>query len=168
MKKMERRALLCLILAGALIIGLGVFVVRLAIDGDQWATFYANTHVYTDGKLAVGAVYDRYGVLLLQNDSEGSHYNEDASIRKATLHVVGDEAQNISTAANYAFRKHIIGYNMLTGTSGFLFGKGRDVELTIDAEASKVAYEAMGLNKPNKKAYNTAIQYLETRYKIAS
>lgn len=154
MKKMERRALLCLILAGALIIGLGVFVVRLAIDGDQWATFYANTHVYTDGKLAVGAVYDRNGVLLLQNDSEGSHYNEDASIRKATLHVVGDEAQNISTAANYAFRKHIIGYNMLTGTSGFLFGKGRDVELTIDAEASKVAYEAMGNRKGFVGVYN--------------
>ena len=62
MKKMEGRAVLCLILAAALMIGLVFFIVRLAADGDQWASFYANQHVYYEGKLAVGSVYDRNGV----------------------------------------------------------------------------------------------------------
>lgn len=51
---------------------------------------------------------------------------------------------NVSTAVNYAFRSEIIGYNILTGTNGFLFADNRELNLTIDAEASKTAYEAMG------------------------
>ena len=39
MKKWKGRAVLCLILAAALMIGAGVFIVRLAADGDQWASF---------------------------------------------------------------------------------------------------------------------------------
>lgn len=144
MKKMEGRALLCLVLAAALVIGLIVFGVKFVKDGDQWASFYANSHVYSNGKLAVGTVYDRNGVLLLKNDSEGSHYNEDSGIRKATMQVVGDDAMNVSTAVNYAFRSEIIGYNILTGTNGFLFADNRELNLTIDAEVSKTAYEAMG------------------------
>ena len=143
MKKMESRALLCLIMAAALIAGLGVFIVKLVINGGTWASFYANTHVYSEGRLAVGAVYDRNGELLLKNDSEGQHYNEDYGIRRATLHVVGDKGQNISTGANYAFRSRIVGYNIVTGTKGTLLGSGRDVKLTIDAQASKTAYNAL-------------------------
>lgn len=154
MKKMENRALLCLLLAAALVIGLIVFVGKLVVNGDDWASFYANSHVYTEGKLAVGAVYDRNGVLLLENTQEGAKYNQDGSIRKATVHVVGDEGQNISTAATYAFRSDIIGYNLITGTKGTIFGQGRDLKLTIDAEASKAAYEAMGGRNGFAAAYN--------------
>ncbi len=144
MKKMEGRAVLCLLLAAVLIIGLIIFGVRFVKDGDKWASFYANAHVYSQGRLAVGSVYDRNGTLLLKNDKDGAHYNEDESIRKATMQVVGDQGMNVSTAVNYAFRSHIIGYNILTGTNGFLFADNREVKLTIDADISKTAYEAMG------------------------
>ena len=144
MKKMEGRAVLCLILAAALVIGLIVFGVKFVKDGDDWASFYANAHVYSGGRLAVGSVYDRNGVALLTNDGDGPHYNEDENIRKATMQVVGDYGMNVSTAVNYAFRSEIIGYNILTGTNGFLFADNRELNLTIDAEASKTAYEAMG------------------------
>lgn len=144
MKKMEGRAIICLVLAAALVAGLVIFICKLAVNGGTWASFYANSHVYSEGRLAVGAIYDRNGLLLLQNDGEGSHYNDDEAIRRATLHVVGDKRQNISTAANYAFRSKIIGYNIVTGTKGILFGSGRDIKLTIDAEASKAAYQALG------------------------
>lgn len=143
MKKMEGRAIICLALAAVLVVGLVVFICKIAVNGGTWASFYANSHVYSEGRLAVGAIYDRNGVLLLQNDAEGSHYNDDESIRRATLHVVGDEKQNISTAANYAFRSKIIGYNIVTGTKGILFGSGRDIKLTVDAQVSKTAYEAL-------------------------
>lgn len=144
MKKMEGRAMLCLLLSTALVIGLIVFGVRFVRDGDEWASFYANAHVYSGGKLAVGTVYDRNGEILLKNDSEGPHYNDDDAIRKATMQVVGDPDMNVSTGVNYAFRKEIIGYNILTGSNGFLFADNREVKLTIDAEISKIAYEALG------------------------
>lgn len=123
MKKMEGRAILCLILAAALIIGLVVFIARLAVDGGQWASFYANQHVYYEGKLAVGSVYDRNGVALLENDGEGPHYNSDSGIRRGTAHVVGDENMNVSTAVNYVFKSQIIGYNFITGTNGLSAGR---------------------------------------------
>ena len=144
MKKMEGRAMLCLLLSAALVIGLIVFGVRFVRDGDEWASFYANAHVYSGGKLAVGTVYDRNGEILLKNDSEGPHYNEDSGVRKATMQVVGDPDMNVSTGVNYAFRKEIIGYNILAGSNGFLFADNREVNLTIDARVSKAAYEALG------------------------
>ena len=39
MKKLEGRAILCLILAAFLVLGSCVFVVRLALEGGQWASF---------------------------------------------------------------------------------------------------------------------------------
>lgn len=144
MKKMEGRAMLCLLLSAVLVIGTVIFGVRFVRDGDEWASFYANAHVYSGGKLAVGTVYDRNGEILLKNDSEGPHYNDDSVVRKATMQVVGDPDMNVSTGVNYAFRKEIIGYNILTGSNGFLFADNREVNLTIDAEVSGVAYEALG------------------------
>ena len=59
MKKLEGRALLCLALVAALVAGLLLFVVKLEINGSTWASFYGNSHIYKNGKLAVGSVYDR-------------------------------------------------------------------------------------------------------------
>lgn len=143
MKKLEGRALMCIALAAVLIIGLCVFIAKLAIHGDDWASFYANAHVYSQGRLAVGTVYDRNGNVLLENDEEGPHYNEDEGIRRGTFHVVGDKDMNISTAVNYAFRSDIIGYNFITGTSGSVFLDNRTLNLTIDGDVSKTAYEAL-------------------------
>ena len=144
MKKMEGRAIICILLVLVLIAGMGFFSYRIVRYGSDWASFYANSHVYSEGQLAVGAVYDRNDLLLLQNTEEGPVYNDDWGIRNSTLHVVGDPGQNISTAATYAFRSDIIGYNLITGTHGSIFGKGRDLRLTIDAGVSEVAYEALG------------------------
>lgn len=143
MKKLEGRALMCIALAAVLIIGLCVFIAKLAIHGDDWASFYANAHVYSQGRLAVGTVYDRNGNVLLENDEEGPHYNEYEGIRRGTFHVVGDKNMNISTAVNYAFRSDIIGYNFITGTNGSVFLDNRTLNLTIDGDVSKTAYEAL-------------------------
>lgn len=143
MKKLEGRAILCLTMAAVLVIGLGVFLFRLETNGSQWASFYANKHIYTNGQLAVGAVYDRDGTLLLKNTEDGSQYSEDPEIRKATLHVVGDKGYNIVTAANNAFRGRMVGYNFVTGTNPILDGSSRKVKLTIDADANVEAYRVL-------------------------
>lgn len=52
MKKLEKRAFLCLLMAAVLLVGLVFFVVRLELNGAKWSAFYANRHVYTNGRCA--------------------------------------------------------------------------------------------------------------------
>ena len=146
MKKLERRAILCMLMAAFLVLGVLVFAGRLGMEGGQWASYYANRHVFREGVLSVGSVYDRNGVLLLENDEEGQHYNEDRELRIANLHVTGDKASNIVNGANVAFRSKMIGYNFFTGTTGTLLdklGNGRKATLTVDAELNRTAYRAL-------------------------
>lgn len=46
MKKIEKRALLCLLLAAALLLGSGLFVFRFVKNGGRWVSFAANRHLY--------------------------------------------------------------------------------------------------------------------------
>lgn len=140
MRRMERRALLSLLLAAILFIGLSIFVYRFVVNGSKWATFYGNQNLYSGSGLTSGAVYDRNGILLVENTPDGPIYNEDYYIRKGTIHAVGDSKGNVSTAALTAYRDKLIGYNLITGTYK-LKGGNQDLELTLDAEACSVAYQ---------------------------
>ena len=65
MKKIEKRALLCLLLAAALLLGSGLFVFRFVKNGGRWVSFAANRHLYNrQGQLSVGRVLDRDGDVL--------------------------------------------------------------------------------------------------------
>ena len=153
MKRLERRALICLTLAAVLLIGIGVFVYRFVADGHDWATFYANQSIYSEGRLNVGRVLDVNGTVLCDNTKEDNRYNEDSEIRKATVHAVGDMDGNISTGALSAYADKIVGYNVLTGTYS-MTGKGTDINLTIDADVCKAAYEALAGRKGTVGVYN--------------
>lgn len=142
MRKLEKRAVICLALAGVLMLGCLGFVVKIIFNGNEWATFYANDHIYSEGRLAVGAIYDRNGVKLAKNTKDGIEYNSEEYIRTATLHTVGDIYGNISTSALSCFKDKIVGYNFLTGTYSPT-GKGNEIDLTIDAKVCQTAYEAL-------------------------
>ncbi len=143
MKKLEKRAFLCLLMAAVLLAGLVFFVVRLELNGAKWSAFYANQHVYTNGVLRVGSVSDRNGRLLLQNDADGMHYSDDSEVRRATYHVIGDRGGNVATAANTAFRSRLIGYDPVFGTTGVFQNTGKDLLLTIDTDLNVAAYRAL-------------------------
>ena len=51
MKKLEGRSLICLLLIIAMMAGLIFFVVRLEMKGPEWAGFYANRHIFSNGVL---------------------------------------------------------------------------------------------------------------------
>ena len=53
MKKIERRAFICLALALLLAAGLGFFLVKYFLDGGSWASSAFNRHLYnSSGQLA--------------------------------------------------------------------------------------------------------------------
>jgi len=154
MKKMKKRARLCIALALVLLLGLGYYVYELARDGGDWAAYPGNGDVYTNGYLGKGAIYDRNETLLMENTDTGvPYYNENYSIRTATLHAVGDAVGNISTGANRVFADKLVGYSFLTGTHS-ITGNGRHLILTIDADTCAAANAALAGRNGTVGVYN--------------
>ncbi len=142
MKKITRRTVICLILSLLLIIGTFVFIYRFFTMGSSWASFPSNTHIYTNGQISSGAVFDNDGTLLAQY-TDHWNYSDNASIRQGTVHAVGDPGAQIGTGALSAFAGKLTGYNIVTGT-GVGETSGRNLYLTIDADLCATAYDALG------------------------
>ena len=155
MKKIEKRALLCLLLAAALLLGSGLFVFRFVKNGGRWVSFAANRHLYNrQGQLSVGQVLDRDGDVLSWTEEDGARrWYDNSTVRKATLHAVGDAQGNIGTGALVAFADQLSGYNLLTGAYSPL-GAGNDLYLTLDARYNYIAYEALAGRKGAVGVYN--------------
>ncbi len=153
MRKLERRAVICLLLSVFLLLGLAVFCFRFVTEGDEWASFPANKHLFADGNLGCGSIYDADGELLLRNTADGAVYAEDSGIRRATLHVVGDAAGNIATGAETKFAGKLTGYNFINGTYS-RGGDGRRLYLTVDADVCETAYNALDGRKGCVGVYN--------------
>ena len=116
MRKIERRAMLCLLLAAALTLGLAVFCFRFFLSGGRWVSFAANRHLYnSQGELAVGRVLDRDGDVLSWVEDGRRTYYANPTVREATLHAVGDAQGKIGTGALVAFADKLSGYNWITG-----------------------------------------------------
>lgn len=143
MIKIEKRAFLCILVSVALFLGMAFYIFKLAKDGDDWATFYANQHIYTEGDLNVGSVFDRDGNLLVENTKKGPVYNDDYYTRVANVHAVGDCSGNVATGAQYAFRSDLVGYNFITGTYS-ISSSGRSIYMTVDSKINRVAVDALG------------------------
>lgn len=153
MKKIEQRAILCCVLALVLALGLGVFLVRYLVRGGSWVSSPFNRHLYnTSGQLAVGTVLDRDGDVLSGVENGQRTYYDNATVRKATLHAVGDLQGNIGTGALNAFADKLTGYNLLNGAFGA--AQGGELYLTIDARYNYEAYEALNGHAGTVAVYN--------------
>ena len=150
MKKVTTRSFAALLLAGLIVLGMGIYLFRLIRDGGKWASFYANDSVYHDGAIDRGTVTDRDGVLLAFSGSEAFGYAESEAVRRACLHVTGDMDGRIGTGALTAFRSTLVGYSLVSGTTG----KGGTVELTVDADLNVTAQEALRGYKGAVLVYN--------------
>ena len=114
MKQVRQRTALIILLIALLAAGMALFCIFYFVHGADWASFSANAHAYTDGTLTSGEILDRKGVTLY--DPATGEYADSRSLRRATLHAVGDPQNNISTGAKTAFRSRLVGFNPLTGT----------------------------------------------------
>lgn len=154
MKKIERRTLVCLVLALCLAAGMCVFIGKYLLYGGSWASSAFNRHLYnTDGQLASGTVLDRDGDVLSTVTEDGKRtYYDNVDVRKATLHAVGDLQGNIGTGALNAFSDQLTGYSLLNGAFGA--DAGSNLYLTIDARYNYEAYQALGGHAGTVAVYN--------------
>lgn len=142
MKRIEKRAVVCAILALVLALGMGLFLLRYFTDGGSWVSSAFNRHLYNNaGQLASGSILDRDGdVLTTVKDGKRTYY-DNPTVRKGTLHAVGDLQGNIGTGALNAFADRLTGYNLINGAFGA--ERGNQMYLTIDARYNYEAYQAL-------------------------
>ncbi len=131
MKKVKRRAASALLIAALLVVGLAVYLVRLADDGGAWASYF-------NGGTPGGTILDRNGVVLYTSDDSGFSFAEDWSTRVACYHLIGDTAGNIRTGALRQFRDKLAGYSFIEGATS-----GQTISLTVDSALNVAAYSAL-------------------------
>ena len=153
MKKIENRAIVCLLLALALAAGMLFFLFRFLTQGGGWASSAFNRHLYnTQGQLTAGTVLDRDGdVLSSVQDGKRTYYDSE-TVRKATLHAVGDLQGNIGTGALNAFADRLTGWNLVNGAFGA--DRGGELTLTLDARYNYEAYQALNGHAGTVAVYN--------------
>jgi len=142
MNKVNTRALSVLILVGIALLGIGIYIVRYIISGDDWASAPFNATVFKRGVLVVGTITDRNGVILADVEDGNRTFAANTDVRRATLHVVGDKDGNIGTGALTAFAPELMGFDLITGSYSTT-GSGRQVALTIDSYLNTVALRAL-------------------------
>ncbi len=152
MNRVASRSTIALLLAVVLLGGMCVFLVEFVTRADDWATFQGNPHVYNGVNIGCGVISDRSGAVLLDS-TEKRTYAQDASVRKSTIHWLGDRYGYISAPAVTAYASEMAGFGLLGGLYDYGGSSGR-AELTISAEVQKTALEAMGKKKGVVAVYN--------------
>jgi len=156
MRRITNRAFALLAVILGFLAGAGILAGGFAVNGARWATNRANRHIYTAGAIArAGSVLDRNGVVLAQTKDGKRDMPGGATLRRATLHAVGDPQGFVSTGAHAAFRGALTGYNRISGLYGLVrYGRGSDVKLTIDANLCRAAWQALNGRKGTVGIYN--------------
>lgn len=156
MNKTTRRAFAVAPLI-ALFLAASIFLMYLfAANGAAWSSHKANSHIFSSGQLTnAGSVYDSFGVTLAYSSNGNRVYNSNSSIRRSTLHAVGDMAGVISTGAQHAYKKHLTGYSFVNGIFSLKkYGTGNDVYLSLCADACSVALSSLNGFNGAVGAYN--------------
>lgn len=156
MKTLSHRAWVLYAFAIAFICGLCVLFYTFCTNADGWAMKKANRHIYSSGTLTTaGSITDESGAVLAQTVNGERTYNSDKAIRTSTLHIVGDSQGYIATGVQTSYKDTLTGYNLVDGIYSLKkYGKGSDIQLTINAELCKTAYNALGDNKGTVGVYN--------------
>lgn len=142
MKNLERRGIICLLLAACLFVGICIYLYRFITRAGDWVTYPYNSHIYNNGQVASGNIFDAGGNLLIGTKNGKIKWNRSETVRKATAHAVGDLQGNVVTGAETAFRDKLLGYNLITGTYS-MNGKGKNITLAINKNISATAYKAL-------------------------
>ena len=152
MNRVAKRSTIALVLAVILLGGMCLFLVEYVMNAEDWVVHEGNPHVYTGVNIGCGTITDRSGQVLM-SATDKRIYADDAAVRKATIHWLGDRYGYISAPAVTAHASDMAGFDLMNGLYGYS-GIGEGAELTISAELQKIALEAMGDKKGTVAVYN--------------
>lgn len=152
MNRIARRSSITILLVAVLIAGFAFFVTEFVLEADQWVISPGSPHVYNAGNIGTGTVVTQDGALLL--DMNGTHsYSSSETLRKATLHWLGDRDGYISAPILSNYSAQIAGYDMISGLYTYADEAGV-AQLTLNSKVQKAALEALGGYSGTVAVYN--------------
>lgn len=144
MNRIAKRAKYLSIVIAVFLVCSFIFLNDYRSAAHIWVVHPSNENIYNEGELTVaGTVHSSDGVQLLHSDSEGLAYSDDYFTRLSTLHVIGDKDNNITSGVLASKRDKLIGYDLLNGLFNASSSEN-NIDLTISAELSSLAYQALG------------------------
>ena len=123
---MKNRGKILYVLAALLLLGFGFFLWEYVNYAEAWATYPGAPHIF-----GIATVTDRTGKTLT--------HTQDALLRQATIHWLGDKQGNIRAPAAEIQRP----YDFLNGLYSY-GGFHPKIRLTLQAELQKAALSALG------------------------
>ena len=152
MNRVASRAAIAVLLALLLVAGMGFFVAEYVTNAKDWVMFSGSPHVYSGGNIGCGSVVDINGNLLLDMEN-GRNYASSESLRKATVHWLGDRSGSVSAPALPAYAAALAGYDLVNGV--YAYGDASGVaKMTLSSQVQTAALEAMGDKKGTVAVYN--------------
>ena len=142
MKKVQRRALSVMLIILCLMGGVGYFTFRFFTEGEKWVNFTANRHVYNNGVIIDGAIYDNAGNALLDTVDGKRKYSDDEDVRCATMHIIGDKKSNVATSIQKVYADRLVGFNIITGMFSTTVS-GNKIFTTLDSDVCAEAYRQL-------------------------
>ena len=132
MKKITNRAVSVLLLAVLIILGMLLYVIRYADEGEDWAMAYSRANAGSSG-----AILDRNGLVLASFNATENAFSPDEATRIANYHITGDYWGRSSTGLLTRYDAMLKGYSPLTGVT---VPKDTVLRLNVDAELNNKAY----------------------------
>lgn len=152
MNRIAGRTAITVLLALLLVAGFTFFVAEYVMEAGTWVISSGSPHVYNAGNIGTGTVVDREGALLLDMSDDWT-YASTESVRKSTLHWLGDRDGYISAPALANYSAELAGYDTVGGL--YTYGDTSGVAaLTLSASVQKAALAAMGDYKGTVAVYN--------------
>ncbi len=152
MGKNEKRSNIILLLCASLLLGVLIFCFEFCIKASDWVSFPGSPHIYTAGNISRGIITDREGDMLL-SIGEARTYADDALLRKATVHYLGDRTGRVSAAALSNYACEIASYDIVNGVYAYS-RTGATVRLTLFSKLQKAALNALGEKNGTVAIYN--------------
>lgn len=154
MNRIAGRAWALFLMVAMLLGGTGFFLYEYYTQSSGWVMHTGSPHVYEeDGRtVALGTVVDRDGNFLLDLADKRT-YSEDAAVRKATVHWLGDRQGNIYAPFLRNYAKQMTGFDRVNGVYNY-GGIGGQTTLTLSASVQAAALKALGERKGTVAVYN--------------
>ncbi len=156
MNSTYRRAWILLIFIIAFLAGTVLLMADFFLNADKWVSHTANSHIHTNSQVEnAGSIYDSRGRVLVESQNGKRVYAAERSVRRATLHVLGDPLGYIATGVQNVYKSELTGYNFVNGLYTLKReGKGNSLYLTLDSGVCAAAYDALNGRKGCVSVYN--------------
>lgn len=153
MNKIAKRAWFTMVLAGVLIVGMIGVIARYFTQADTWIAFLSSPYIYRgDNVMPQRTILDREEVMLLRLEN-GRNYAESETLRRAMLHLLGDNEGNITSYVLNEYGDELLGFDRFNGTYYAGKGGGR-LQMTLSAEVQRAALTALNGQKGTVGVYN--------------